>query len=65
MENRAGAHRNSRTGVRGVYQTASGTYRADVGHNGKVIHVGTFASIDQAAQAVSRKRSELFDVPGY
>jgi hypothetical protein len=59
MEHRVGAHRNSRTGVRGVYPIGGGKYRADVGHEGKVIHLGTFTSIDEAAAAAEAKRQEL------
>jgi hypothetical protein len=58
-ENRRGAHRDSRSGVLGVHPFRK-RWRAQVGHNGKVIHVGHFDTVEAAAAAVRAKRIELF-----
>lgn len=58
-ENRRCANSNSKTGVRGVFPYRRG-YRAEVRHNRKGIHVGVFATIEEAAEAVRLKRLELF-----
>jgi len=51
---------NSLTGVRGVYITAGGKYRAAVGRNNKVIHLGTFARAEDASAAVEEFRRKRF-----
>lgn len=58
-ENRQGAQRNSFTGVRGVYRSGE-RFMARVQHDGKVIHLGTFGSIEEAEDVVRTKRLELF-----
>ena len=56
-QNRAGANRNSRSGVRGVYWHArNGRWQVQVGH----AHVGMFDSIEEAAEAARLKRLEVF-----
>lgn len=61
MENRAGAQRNSSTGVRGVsYDARYGTYAAGVQHKGVKYHAGTFKTLEEAAAAALVKRNELF-----
>jgi hypothetical protein len=64
-ENRLGAQKNSKSGIRGVFWEESrrghrGHWRAAVGHRGKIVHVGTFATVEAAAAAVIAKRLELF-----
>lgn len=60
MENRAGLARNNKSGVRGVhFYPSRGSWRATVGHNGRMVHVGYFASVAEAEGAVIAKRLEL------
>ncbi len=58
MENLGGAARSS-TGVCGVY-TDGNRFRASVCHHGKSIHVGYFATIEEAGATVRAKCNELF-----
>lgn len=58
MENQSGAHRNSKTGVRGVY-IRGGRFKASMRHNGRTVHVGSFATLHEAESAVIAKRNEL------
>ena len=61
QENRRGANRNSKSGVRGVsWMSRLSKWRADVKHNGRSITVGYFATIEEAEAAVIAKRRELF-----
>lgn len=65
MQNRAGANRNSGTGVRGVnYDKRSGKYAAQVGHTTNGVRknhwIGYFDTIDEAEKAVIAKRNEIF-----
>jgi hypothetical protein len=61
LENQAGAHRDSVSGVRGVsWHKRSKKWRAAVGHHGKAIYIGTFTSLADAETAVIAKRNELF-----
>ena len=59
MENRAGAHRNSQSGVRGVFPR-KGRWVAVVGCLGKKHDVGSYDTIAEAEAAVIAKRNELF-----
>lgn len=58
-ENRRGAQRNSKSGVRGV-SPYFGRWAAQVGHENRIIRVGTFSTIEEAEAAVIAKRNELF-----
>lgn len=58
-ENRNGAQRNSKTGVRGVTEVR-GRFTARVQKDGKNHHVGVYASLEDAAEAAEGKRRELF-----
>jgi hypothetical protein len=58
-ENRPGAQRNSRTGVRNVSRRGQ-RWCVVIGHEGKSIYVGSYASLDQADAAARAKRLELF-----
>ncbi len=60
-QNRSGAQRNSKSGVRGVSQTSSGRWLARVGYEGRTVHVGYFDDLDEAERAVTAKRTELFN----
>ncbi len=57
-ENRRGPQQNSTTGVRGVFRFRN-RLRAQVGHNGKTVHVGIFDTLEEAEAAVIAKRLEL------
>jgi len=60
-ENRAGAQRDSRSGVRGVcWYKPLKRWQAQVCHNGKRTHVGYFTSLEAADAAVRAARCELF-----
>lgn len=60
-ENVLGAQSNSESGIRGVrWEARANRWRARVTHNWKTIEVGYFDTADQAEQAVSAKRLELF-----
>lgn len=62
-QNRAGAQRNSSSGVRGVSRNKkTGRWCARLTHNGKRIHVGYFDDLDEADRAVTAKRRELFKI---
>jgi len=61
MENRAGAQKNSKSGVRGVcWEPRRSKWRAVVKHNRVQVHVGTFETLAEAEAAVIAKRNELF-----
>lgn len=60
LENRAGAPRNSSTGVRGVYLTRSGRYMAHAGHLGRKHYGGLHDSIEEAEAAAIALRARLF-----
>lgn len=60
IENHQGAQRNSRSGVRGVTQLKNGKWRAELDHHGKRYYLGTFAELEEANQAVTSRRNELF-----
>ena len=51
--------RNNSTGVRGVSLRDNGSYRARVGHKMRVIHVGDFKTLEEAAEAVKEARLRL------
>lgn len=65
-ENRRGANQNGRgaevrSGVRGVFwDRAKNKWVAAVNHNGRYYLAGRFSSIEEAQDAVVRKRIELF-----
>lgn len=46
------------TGVSGVYKRKQ-RFHAQIGHNGKLYHVGSFPSVEEAAKARRRKAREL------
>lgn len=60
-ENRKGAARDSRSGVRGVvWDAKKRKWKAYAGHNGRVIYGGSFDAISDASQAVQELRNEHF-----
>ena len=52
-------HRQSRSGVRGVYHNDSG-FKALIRYNGKLIYLGTFKTPEDASTAYRAKKVELF-----
>ena len=61
QENRAGANKNSSSGVLGVHwQKHRGRWRVKVQHNGLTHHGGYFDSLDEAAEAARALRNRLF-----
>ena len=65
MANRKGAHKNSRSGIRGVnWHKHRKMWRGEVTVNGRSIHVGYFESIEEAAEATERVRQEVYSIPG-
>ncbi|UXM90930.1 AP2 domain-containing protein [Paenarthrobacter sp. JL.01a] len=60
-EHRAGPNKNTTSGVRGVsWRSDMRKWGATVGHEGKRIRLGHFATIAEAEAAVLAKRRELF-----
>ena len=60
-ENRPGAQRNSKTGIRGVgWSKASRKWRARVKHHGVEHHLGVFETLEEAEAAAIAKRNELY-----
>lgn len=58
-QNRAGAYKNSKSGIRGVYWDSSrGTWRAVVTINYKHINIGRFSSIKKAEMAIKNARAK-------
>lgn len=61
MENLDGLQSNNSSGYRGVtFVKRLGKYKATVGHNKKLLYLGLFDNIEDAARAVKEKRNELF-----
>lgn len=61
-ENLSRAHKNNISGVRGVhYHRQTGKWRARVGHNGEVIYLGLFDTVEAASKAAKDKRIELLE----
>lgn len=60
LENRAGLSSNNTTGYRGVKRTPKGRFSASVKHLGRDYSCGTYATIEEAAEAARLKRLELF-----
>ena len=58
-QNRRGAQKNSKVGVRGVVRLPSGRYQAKVHHRGKGHHVGVFDTVEEAGRAAAAKRDEF------
>lgn len=58
-ENRQGAQRNSKSGIRGV-SMVRGVWLASVRHHGRNISVGHFATAAEAEAAAIAKRNQLF-----
>ena len=60
-ENRAGARRDSRSGVRGVsWDSRLGKWEVRVGHNRRSHFGGRFDDLDEAAEAARQLRLRLF-----
>lgn len=59
MENRRGAHKNNRTGVRNVMITRGGAYQVRVTSNKKTYTFGTYADLEEAARVAKEARQKL------
>lgn len=60
MQNRDGAHKNSRSGVRGVYwDKKNQNWRAEVRANNQRTCVGSFSTMEEARDAVTAARKRL------
>jgi hypothetical protein len=60
-ENRQGASKNSKSGIRGVFwEESRGKWRARLSHNKKQIHAGFFDTAKEAEAAAIAKRLELY-----
>lgn len=61
QEHRAGAQRNSRSGIRGVYwQKDIAKWRVSASNNGRTIYGGVYADKQQADYAARALRARLF-----
>ena len=61
QENRAGAQRNSTSGIRGVHwNSQAGKWRVQVRHNRRLHIGGFFDDLDEAAEAARALRNQLF-----
>jgi hypothetical protein len=54
-----GIRADNTSGVKGVRLTRGGTWEAKIKHNGKREHLGTFATIEEAAVAYARASARL------
>lgn len=60
-EHRKGAHRNSKSGIRGVYwREDCQKWEVKVGHHGKSNHIGLFTSAAEAEAVAIATRKQLF-----
>jgi hypothetical protein len=61
MLNQHGPHKDNRCGVLGVYKRSdTGLYRAGIQKDGRLINLGCFESLEEAATARSRAMAQLF-----
>jgi hypothetical protein len=61
IENQVGAHRTSRSGIRGVrFDPRRNKWRAEIKHHGNRINVGSFSTAEAAQSAVIDARNILF-----
>lgn len=61
MENRKGAQRNSKSGIRGVsWDSSRERWRAAIIHNNKQVFCKRYETLEEATAAVVAKRAELF-----
>ena len=54
----------SNTGIRGIHRTKNGTFRATLYRRNMAIYLGTFPSLDEAADALANARKE-YDMKHY
>lgn len=64
-ENRTGAQPNSASGIRGVFRDKkhgewTGKWQAQLKHNGEVVHLGRFKTVEEASEAARIGRLERF-----
>jgi len=61
QENRKGAQKNNKTGIRGVsWDKKRNKYSAQIKHNGKRIYLGRYVTIEEAEKVVIAARKEFF-----
>lgn len=60
--NRRGARKDSSTGLLGVYPRKNGKFQSMIRHEGKLINIGTFDTLEEAAAARLRKEQELWGI---
>ena len=61
MANRKGAHKNSKSGIRGVFwKKSKQKWHVQIKVNGRDIHIGYFTSIDDAEKASIAARRKYF-----
>jgi hypothetical protein len=60
MENRSGAKKNSKSGIRGVSPHADGGWSVVIGHNYKSVYGGYFKRLEDAEKAAKELRAKLF-----
>lgn len=56
LQNRRGATKRSKTGVRGVYVDVDGVFHAQIGIGGRRYHLGRFTSLGEATAVVKDAR---------
>lgn len=59
-ENGANRVQRNACGRKGVSSARNGKFRAQIQHNKKVMHIGTFESIDEAAHAYNKAAIQYF-----
>ena len=59
-EHLRGATKASTTGVRNVFRVSGGKYVVQIRHNRKLIHIGTYVTLDDAAEAAQSARARIF-----
>lgn len=56
-----GLRADNKTGAKGVrFDKRRGRYEARIGYQGRRIHIGTFSTVEEAAQAYAEKAKELY-----
>lgn len=62
QQNRKGAQRGSRSGVRGVsWESFTGRWKAQLRLNGKNYNFGRYNTIEEAEKVITQKRKELME----
>lgn len=59
IENRQGANKNSKSGIRGVF-LSEGRWRVEISHNRRSHHIGSFDVLEEAEAAAQAARRRIF-----